>query len=423
MNKLLHLVFLDFKLLAKSKTFYLKLILFPTALVLILGTIFKGSDTTLTNFTVAFYSQDASVSSRNTTFSFGDMLKNDVFKSKDIKSTITLKEVNSYDEGKKLVDKKTAAVFVYLPKDFTNSFVADKKTNVTIVGSLSSPKDKSIVENILERFIKNIKTIFTEEDTLSENLNSNTKLTKEDAQKIIEQIENDNGFSTTLSKISTNNNKKPISIMQYVCIGITVMFSLLTAFILVHRIVDDRLNNTIFRIKSTPTLNIQYALGKLTGIVFAMVMQMTIVIIVTSLVFSLNWGNVLYILLITTVYSFCLGSAILLWGLVAKNQTSVSSLASPILYGFSFLGGSFISKDALPDSLQPIQAIIPNGKAINCYLNVCQGMGLNSIYKDLIALLIIGLIFLGFALSVYNGRMLIKNGNSSNNSKAVKTAA
>ena len=92
--------------------------------------------------------------------------------------------------------------------------------------------------------------------------------------------------------------------MQYYSIAMVVMFSIITGFTLVHGIVDEKLNNTLFRIKSTPTLNIQYALGKLIGIIFAVVMQMTIVIIITGLIFRMKWGNVFDILLITVVYAF-----------------------------------------------------------------------------------------------------------------------
>ena len=71
---------------------------------------------------------------------------------------------------------------------------------------------------------------------------------------------------------------------------------------------------------------------------------------------------------------------ILLWGLIAKDQSSVSSMSAPIGYGLSFLGGSFVSKDGLPDSLKIVQQIIPNGKAINSYLKICQGGGIGDIY-------------------------------------------
>lgn len=54
MKKLLRLFLLDLRLLTKNKTFYLKLILFPSILILILGTVFSDSSSQIKAFHVAF---------------------------------------------------------------------------------------------------------------------------------------------------------------------------------------------------------------------------------------------------------------------------------------------------------------------------------------------------------------------------------
>ena len=421
MNKLLHLVFIDFKLLTKSKTFYLKLILFPAVLILILGTVLGGSSTKLPAFNVAFYSEDSCVTQGNNSLSLGTTLGDKVLKSKDLKSIITLKKVENYKEGTTLVEEGKVSVFVYVPRDFTKSFLSDTKTGITLLGNKNNPIDKSIIKSILDGFISNTKTVFIEEKEVASMQNSNNVLSEAAMGKIIKHIESQNTASTIISKVSTNSKETPISGMQYYSIAMIVMFSITTAFTLVHSIVDDRLNNTLFRIKSTPTLNLQYAMGKLIGIIFAVAMQMTMVIITTGIVFRMKWGNVFDILLITIVYAFAIGAMILLWGLTAKDQSSVSSMSAPILYGFSFLGGSLISKYSLPDSLKIIQQIIPNGKAINSYLIVCEGGGIGDIYMDLIELMLIGTVFLIIALIVYNGRVWINNANATNGKKAAKT--
>ncbi len=413
MNKLLHLIFLDFKILSKSKTFYLKLILFPAVLILILGTV-GGSNLKLTSFDVAFYNEDKGADN----LSLGDTLHNKVLKSKEVKSIINLKEVKDFNEGKKLTDKGNVSFFIYVPKDFTKSFIEDSKTSITLIANKDNLIDKSMVKNLLDRFIQNTRTVFVEEAAVKK-LSSNNKAIVE---KILNHIEKDETYSTTISKVPTNKKAVSIGAMQYSSIAMVVMFSILTAFTLVHGIVDDKLNNTLFRIKSTPILNLQYALGKLIGIIFAVVMQMTIVIIITGLFFRMKWGNPFDILIITIVYAFAIGSMILLLGLTSKDQSSVSSMASPIVYGFSFLGGSFVSKYSLPDSLKVIQQMIPNGKAINCYLRICQGGGISDIYMDLIGLIVIGSAFLVIDLMVYNGRKWNNNANSNNDKKTVKAA-
>lgn len=128
----------------------------------------------------------------------------------------------------------------------------------------------------------------------------------------------------------------PVDAIQYYSIAMVVMFSIMTAFVLVHSIVDERQNHTLFRIRSTPAWDVQYVLGKLSGIILAIVLQMSCVILISWLVFAMSWGQPLELLMITVVYAFAIGSLVLLWGFIAKDHTTVSSLASPVLYIFSF---------------------------------------------------------------------------------------
>lgn len=396
MKKLLKLFFLDFRLLTKNKLFYLKLILFPSILILILGTVFSDSDSKVEAFDVAFYNADA-----DDQISLGDVLKDKAFKQDNLKEIINLKDVKSYDEGKRLIKEGEVAAFVYVPKGFTRAVMNDEKTNIDLIGNNNKGINKNIVETVLDSFSRSVKTMSVEQKEIVKQIHAANNTSKDKVEKVINRLLNNNDISVEIDKTATNNNTVSIDSMQYYSIAMVVMFSIMTAFVLVHGIVDERQNHTLFRIKSTPTLNIQYVLGKLIGIIFAILMQMAAVIFISRIIFQMNWGNLFDIFIITTVYAFAIGSVILFWGFTAKDHVSVSSMASPILYIFSFLGGSFISKNSLPDSLRVIQEIIPNGKAINCYLKVKQGLGFENIYIDLLQLMGIGLIFVFINIMVY----------------------
>lgn len=422
MNKLLYLLFIDLKLLSKTKVFYLKLILFPCVLILILGNMFGNSSSKLTTFNVAFYSEDSAIIQNSEKLSLGETLRDDVLKSKAAKAIFNLKNVNSYDEGEKLVKDKKAAAFIYVPKNFTRAYIDNTKMSIVLIGDNNKQIDKGIVKNLLDRFNRSIETIRIEETEIKDNITSGDKINTYKLQSIISKIKNTGIDADEITKVSTNKSAKPIDVMQYESIAMIVMFSILTSFELAHNIVDDKLNNTQFRIKSTPTLDIQYALGKVLGMILAIVVQMSVVMLISHVAFGVYWGNIFDIILTTLSYGFAIGAIVFCAGAAAKDQMSISSFAPIILYGFSFLGGSFMSVDSLPSSLQMIQQIIPNGKAINCYLKICQGGGISDIYMDLIELIITGLVFLIIALALYSERSLTKNADTNNDKKSVKAA-
>ena len=311
--------------------------------------------------------------------------------------------MKSYEEGKKLVSDGTDVALVYVPKDFTKNYINNTKTNISVIGDNNKFDDVSIVKTILNSFDKNISTIRIEQNEVIDELALNkSNVMSVDVNKLLSDIQNTSGNSTEISKIATRRNAKPIDVMQYMVIGMVVMFSILTAFELAHGIVNDKLNNTMDRIKSTPTANFQYVFGKVIGVVFAIMVQMITVITIGGIVFRESFGNIFDILLVTAVYGLTIGIIVFCAGIAAKSHMEISTFATPILWGFSFLGGSLISKNNFPSSLQMIQKIIPNGKAINCYLAICEGKGIGDIYMDLLELLAVAAVFLIIALILLN---------------------
>lgn len=339
MKILFRLILLDFRLLAGAKSFYIKLILFPALMIFILGTVFHG-DSKVKPFQTAFYNADHAESS------LGDVLKNDVLKQTDL---IRVKDIGSYQEGKQLVESGKVSVFVYVPKGFAKAAEHNEKTSIKVISDQQGSVNGDIVEMMADSFVTRVKTEISEEKAV---LKKSGHLSKGEVSKIISGLSGEREQAVTIPKQSAGNHAAPIDAMQYYSIAMVVMFSIMTAFALIHGIVEERQQHTLFRIKSMPVLRIQYVAGKLLGIMLAILMQMAAVIIASSILYQVKWGNLFEILLVTIVYSFTIGSIVLLWGVAAKNHETVSSMAAPILYGFSFLGGSFIAKDSLPDSLK-----------------------------------------------------------------------
>jgi ABC-type multidrug transport system permease subunit len=192
----------------------------------------------------------------------------------------------------------------------------------------------------------------------------------------------------------------PLNAVQYESVAMMVMFSILTAFELAHSIVDDRLKGTLGRIRSSPLPVWEYSLGKLLGMTLAVCVQMTVVMAGTRLLFGVHWSHVPGVLLVTLAYGLAFGAIVLCCGLAAGSHSAISSMSTPILYGFSFLGGSFVSKYSLPDGLRRIQELLPNGKALNAYLALMRGGGLRDISGDVLTLMGLALVFFAAALLI-----------------------
>ncbi|MDF2937663.1 MAG: yfiM [Paenibacillaceae bacterium] len=207
-------------------------------------------------------------------------------------------------------------------------------------------------------------------------------------------------FAAVLNMEQVAVHAGPLNAVQYESVAMAVMFSILTAFELAHSIVDDRLKGALGRIRSSPLPAWQYGFGKLLGITLAVCVQMTVVMAGTRLLFGVHWSHVPGVLLVTLAYGLAIGSIVLCCGLAAGSHSTISSMSTPILYGFSFLGGSFVSKYSLPDGLRRIQELLPNGKALNGYLALLRGGGFRDIRGEVLELSALALAFFAAALFI-----------------------
>lgn len=411
------LILLDFKLLLKNKLFYLKLILFPLILILILGTVLgRSDDIKISPFKVAVLNEDSPSGVQSGT-SLGQLFCNDVLKSSGVSSTVQTVAVSGDSQGEQMIKDGQAAIYLRIPKDFTNDYLNGKSSTIYKNDENAQSVQKELIDSLINSFASGVDakaSLLTAVGKEGESL----KLSSGEVQHVLELLSSSNTAKIQIPMKSPNGDRKPISTMQYCSVGMTVMFSILTAFILVHSVVADKLNGTYSRIESTPLRRSSYLIGKLLGVSVSLIVQMLILVAFTSLIYQVDWGNIGLVLLITVLYGMAVGAISLAMGLLARNQTSISSYSSIILWGLSFLGGSLISIDSFPGPLLSLQKWIPNGAALDAYIGVANGNGWSGIAGYLFCIAAYIVVFLLFAAYIQKNP-----GGEKTNAQLIKNAA
>ncbi|MDP4153699.1 MAG: ABC transporter permease [Bacillota bacterium] len=390
--KLKKLFILDCKLLAKNKLQYLKLLLFPAVIIAILGFVFsKGSDVKIAPFTVAFLNNDIP-SGASSTDSLGSVFKSDALQNSQVNSTIRVVDVLSDNEAAQLLNDRKASIYIRIPKGFTNKYLSGYSAQIQIDAENASDIQREMINSIVRSYMQNInmkRNLLTAVTNEALTQHTDADVVKRTIAKIGTDAQ-----QTDLLVQSPTGERPPISSMQYYSMAITLMFSILTAVTLIHSIVDEKLNGTFMRIEAAPISRVEFIFGKLLSITLSVFLQILILIIFTSLVYHANWGNPGLVLVTTSLYSLMVGALALSLGLVASNQASVSSYSSLLLWGGGFLGGSFIKLNNIGGPLEIIYHIIPNGAALEAYLGIANGNGLQIIITNLLDIALFAALFL-----------------------------
>ena len=149
---------------------------------------------------------------------------------------------------------------------------------------------------------------------------------------------------------------------------------------------------TLPRMLQTPTTSAQILGGKVLGIFLIAVAQLTILIGGTSLLFRLDWGEPLGVVLLILAAAFAASG----WGsfiaTLFKTPAQVANFGSIVMLVFGLLGGSFFDMSLLPEWVSILSKITPNAWGLQGFTTLAGGGTLSSIGEPLLALVLMGII-------------------------------
>lgn len=409
--KIVRMLGLDIKLLLSNKTFYFKLILFPLLLILILGTVLgreegqqQDGESEIDGMKapiVAFFNEDKPLGKERKYLV--DLLYRKFTHGDKFTPAMTVMDVNSDDEGRRLIQDKKAAAYIHIPADFTDRCKRGDSVTLDYYVQDGQQPGRGDAVQVLTSFQNEADAIVRIEHAVQK---------QEEAQ---------NTSSSSISRITQGvpglhqdvhlpvkeyeGTHEPMTTMHYASIGMTVMFSIMTAFVLIHNVVEEKMNLTYFRMATTPLRKFEYTAGKMASIVLSIMLQMFILIVCTTFGYGVNWGNLGLVCLITVMYCLAIGAVVLATGLLADNHSTISSVSTLLLLGLSFLGGSMQSADTFSGPMLTLHRFIPNGAAVDAYVAVANGGQLGDIAEQLATIAASAIAFVLLSTMIQNRRV------------------
>ncbi|MFZ0547511.1 MAG: ABC transporter permease [Candidatus Promineifilaceae bacterium] len=317
-------------------------------------------------------------------------------------------------QAKALVDNDEIAAVVLIPVGFTGSIIPDQQSgqateavSIEVYSSPARPISSSVVQAIVTDFVNRINTnVLSGEVAINQLITSgliDDQAVPEVARRLSAQLQADPQGGTDVIAINRTttgpDSEQGFNPIAFFSTGMAVFFLMYTVTIGGRSILAERNEGTLGRLLVTPTTIVQVLGGKVLGIFMSGFAQVGLLILGTTLLFNLNWGDPLgIVVLVAAVSAAATGWGLLLAGF-AKTTAHVGSIGTALMLTFGILGGSFIPAENFTGPLRSLRLITPNAWAMDGFNLLNTGRTLADIGGQVGGLVVMAAVL--FAVAVF----------------------
>ncbi|MFH2101819.1 MAG: ABC transporter permease [Chloroflexota bacterium] len=318
------------------------------------------------------------------------------------------------------VDEDNAAAAILIPDGFSASIIPSTGQQVpgdvvqlVLYANPVRPTSVGVVKAILDEFISHLEVGRVGGTVSVTQLLTNGLIPPEQAAAVgmsiggrqAESLAENNAIQLVTSTASETTQFNPLA---YIAPGMALMFLMFTVSNAGRSLLVERARGTLPRLLVSPTTTAQVLGGKVCGVYLSGAAQMLILIGGSTLLFQLDWGDILGVLVLVLAAVFGATGWGLLITAMAKTPGQAAAVGSAIMLTFGILGGTFINLEAMPAIVQAASKITPNAWGLDGFATLALGGGLEHIMKPVLALFGMGLVLFAVSLALFNRRKVMQ---------------
>ncbi|MEH7643370.1 ABC transporter permease, partial [Bacillus pumilus] len=338
----------DLLLFFRDKKSFFTLFFMPIILIAILGAAFgenmkQESEVSINSFRVGVTDQDKSATSK---MFLSTLSKNELSDIIDVR-------VISKDQLEKDLNNREIKVGIIIKPNFEKSLFNHEHVQLNILKGPNSALQEIVLENVVLQFFQNYHM-----NRILMPLNQGEKV-----EIVSHQLKKE-----LVNERDIHMNNQPITSFQYYSGGMGVLFLLMTVVFLVGSMIEEKEEEVYKRLVVSKLSNTSYIVGKLLGIVLMSMIQLAVIILFTSFVFKVNWGEPFSVFMIGCSFIVnAAGFGVLIGSFIKREKTfnSVGILGTQVL---AALGGSMVPLYLFPQWLINISYFLPNSLALQMFL-------------------------------------------------------
>ncbi|MBB4826784.1 ABC-2 type transport system permease protein [Sporosarcina luteola] len=221
-----------------------------------------------------------------------------------------------------------------------------------------------------------------------------------DWETVYEQLIHADEEIRGISEIYSNDAKvESWNKMSYSSAGFSIMFVMIVMLFATGALIEARNMGIWSRLLTTPATRIQLTLGYVLSFFLIGFVQFSLLILLTSVLFGVQWGDPVGLLVLVTTLLLCvvgLGMAI---ATIVKTSEQQSAVGMLLIISTSMLGGVYWPLNIVPEFMQKIANFVPQSWAIEGFKSLVDGATVGDIMMPILVLLSFAIVFLFIGLS------------------------
>jgi ABC-2 type transport system permease protein len=345
----------------------------------------------------------------------------DLFQSADLSDLVAPILLADPAEARAQIDSDEAVAAIIIPTGFTDSIIptdtqaaAGEAVQIEIYKNPLSPVSAGVIQSIVEEFISRVETGRVGGQVIVSQLLSAGLNVPEQAGAIAMEMGTrqatalDSQPAITLSASQTGPEQNAFNPMAYMAPGMALMFLMYTVSYGGRSLLMEKNLGTLPRLLVSPTNAAQVLIGKVFGVYFTGALQMLILVVGCSLMFGIQWGDPLGVLVLVLAAVFAATG----WGMLitsfANTPGQVNAIGTAIMLTFGILGGSFIQTSIMPGWFQVLSKITPNAWGLDGFTILGMGGSLKELGPSLLGLAVMGVGLFIISIIIFSRRSLVQ---------------
>ena len=387
MSRILAIAWKDLRSTMRNVPALAMMLLAPLALAALLGFAFGGGQSFSISATkVAVANADTGASGAGAAENAGAVVIG-VLKSPDLSDVVAVSEKPSAAAARKSVDDGKAAAAVVIPADFSGALFATSptapKTAVEVYENPTQEIGGAITESIVGQALlgfNGARAAAVAANGLA-TANGDGERAAELAQQAAQRYFSDGGAAAGVSvaqrapRLPGGESTKDVGVTGTILAGMMIFFMFFGAANVARTIIEEDKDGTLPRLFTTPTGHGVIIGGKFVSVFVTVLVQAVVLVIAGGLIFSIDWGRLDAVVLLTLVAAGVASGLALLVIAFARTPAQAGAIGAGVYLVLALLGGNFTGTAQSSGTYAVVQRLTPNGWLLSGWDTTMRGGG------------------------------------------------